>query len=206
MNLANLENAREQFRLSGATGFNADRINDYLDELIEQAEAELPVVPTIEVGQVWVNVDDSEWTVEILGIGKRVALCRDHWGGDATISFSTITKHYTLQTTTPEVVEVVEVDGIKVGSQWISKKYNYKYIVESVDASNNRVNWKSGGFDHLDTLRDYYKEVVALTADDVSDGVLDAYENRWRHTTHRDAIAAAITAYLAEKEKESGNG
>ena len=137
MSLANLENAREQLKLAdnGVSVHIQDAI-DSVDSAIRELEA-LPVVPTVEVGQVWVNVDDSEWTVEILGIGKRVALCRDHWGGDATISFSTITKHYTLQTHAPNP--------------------------------------------------------TPLTADDIP-------ESLWK------ATRKVINAYLAEKEKESGNG
>ena len=204
MNLANLENAREQLKLAdnGVSVHIQDAI-DSVDSAIRELEA-LPVVPTIKVGQVWRHKKcPTKWTMEILCVGNDRVFVRNENGYECSWEISMLTANYTLQTPAPEVVEV---DGIKVGSQWVSKKYNYKYIVESVDASNNRVNWKSGGFDHLDTLRDCYKEEVALTADDVSDGVLDAYENRWRHTTYRDAIAAAITAYLAEKEKESGNG
>ena len=104
MNLANLENAREQLKLAdnGVSVHIQDAI-DSVDSAIRELEA-LPVVPTVEVGQVWVSVGDADLTLEILGVGNRVALWRNHWGDEATICLSTITKHYTLQTPAPEKV------------------------------------------------------------------------------------------------------
>ena len=102
MNLANLENAREQLLLAGDRDDNVmlDVTLNHLDDLISNAEAELPVVPTIEVGQVWVS--DTGLTLELLGVGTRNVLCRNHWGAETIISISMLTKHWTLHTPAPK--------------------------------------------------------------------------------------------------------
>ena len=123
MNLANLENAREQLKLAdnGVSVHIQDAI-DSVDSAIRELEA-LPVVPTVEVGQVWVSVGDADLTLEILGVGNRVALWRNHWGDEATICLSTITKHYTLQTHAPNPTPLT-ADDISDGvyGAWIDER------------------------------------------------------------------------------------
>ena len=227
MNITNLKNAREQL-LPLAGDLHVDMMLVTLNDLIQDAEASLPVVPTVEVGQVWRRNSNPEYWIEVKCVSEKVFV-RDSQGDEWAWDLFVLTKHWTLHTPapkptpltaddasdeveegirrhlhddvtytnytpTPEVAEVVEVNGIKVGSQWVDKNdSDNKQIVKSVDDKNNHVHWIGGGFDYLDTLRDYYKEEVALTADDIPESV-------WK------ATRKVINAYLAEKEKESGNG
>ena len=149
MNLANLENALEQLRLSddGVCVHIQDAI-DSVESAIREAVEALPVIgtkPAVEVGQVWRDNRYPEWTKEILCVGNDRVFFRNDIGYEGTWKISMLTTHCTLQNPTPEE--------------------------------------------------------VALTADDISGGVLDAYQNTWRHTTHRDAIAAAINKYNEEKDR-----
>ena len=121
MNLANLENAREQLRLSddGVCVHIQDAI-DSVDSAIRELEA-LPVVPTVEVGQVWVS--DTGLTLELLGAGTRNVLCRNHWGAETIVSISMLTKHWTLHTPAPNPTPLT-ADDVSDGvyGAWIDER------------------------------------------------------------------------------------
>lgn len=194
MNLANLKNAREQLKLAGSN-YAIESALEIVETEIRKCESEQAVaVPTVEAGQVWVNLSGGEYTV--LYVGKEFVFLRHNAGAEELMPPDLLTSAHTLklpvQNGQPEPSCNPHPDAQHGFNRSGSHSQN-RYVCDCEG-------WVA-------------PESTPLTADDVSESVWKATRNainrRKPLAYNRDfavIAAAAITAYLAEKEKESGNG
>ena len=112
MSLANLENAREQLKLAdnGVSVHIQDAI-DSVDSAIRELEA-LPVVPTVEVGQVWVGKYGNKYQVVATDFEVDEVWVRPETSsGNFTFSVDECGRNLKLKTPTPVPLTGEEVES-----------------------------------------------------------------------------------------------